>query len=140
MSPDRQLSGANSARPAVTALAWLCIGIVVIGVTYTVFAIRDTQTSNSPVLKSTAAAAQDAKRAADTIQDCVEPGGKCYERGQEQTAKAVGDIGQLQVNAVACAFTETQGAGDIEPAVLAKRITRCLQELADSAADSGPTG
>lgn len=35
--------------------------------------------------------------------DCTSPGGECYERGQERTGEAVGNINRIVVLAAACA-------------------------------------
>lgn len=38
-----------------------------------------------------------------TIRGCVDPDGECSKRGQEQTAKAVGDLNRVTILAAACA-------------------------------------
>lgn len=58
--------------------------------------IRDTQQQNSPLIKNTAATLA-------RIQNCTTPGRPCYERGQRQLARAVGDINRVVVLAAACA-------------------------------------
>lgn len=58
--------------------------------------IRDQQQQNSPLIENTD---QTLKR----IRSCTTPGQPCYERGQRQLAKAVGDINRVVVLAAACA-------------------------------------
>lgn len=57
--------------------------------------IRATQTRNSPVLH--------------VIQDCTQPSGACYKRGQQQTAKVVGNIGTNTAVIVVCALEVPKG-------------------------------
>lgn len=84
------------ARPALYALVGALVGFFLIGMTYLVVtsftttqAIRDTQKGSS--------------RSVEIIEDCTDPGGKCYRRSQERTAAIVGDIGKLAAYASACA-------------------------------------
>lgn len=58
--------------------------------------IRDTQQQNSPLIANTDATLE-------RIQNCTTPGRPCYERGQRQLARAVGDINRVVVLAAACA-------------------------------------
>lgn len=39
----------------------------------------------------------------EEVRSCTTPGGECYQRGQESTVKAVGDINRIVVYAAACA-------------------------------------
>lgn len=122
-------------RFAIGALLVAVVAMLSVA-TYGVVVIRSVQQDNTPTLNSAERAAvaaeeaaKDAKHTAKLVEGCVNPKGKCAQRGQKQTAKAIGDIGQLQVNAVACAFTETAGAEVIPPEELARRIAACLGEL-----------
>lgn len=134
----------NRRQVTVTVLAVAGGLLVIIALTavvvaaFTTASIRSTQTDNTGKIDNAeraASAAEDAakeaKRTAELLEDCVNPEGKCAQQGQKQTAKAIGDIGQLQVNAVACAFTESSGAEDMPPRELARRITVCLEQLAE---------
>lgn len=74
-----------------------CVVTVVLGIlivltvqsSATTQAIRGSQKNNQAVL--------------DTIQDCTQPAGACYKRGQKQTASAVSDINRVIILAAACA-------------------------------------
>lgn len=143
---DHPTPASRKRRRWLGLFAGLLVGVLIVGLVWAILtmysvldAVRNTQTDNSPVLTATAAAAKDAKKAADTIQDCVKPGGKCYERGQRQTAKAVGDISQLNVYGQACAIAEAQrpDAATVTPQVLAGRLSACITELAEQAQGPG---
>ena len=64
--------------------------------------IADKQATNSPKISETTETLR-------LVKDCVTPGGKCYERGQSQTAAAVGSLNEASVAAAsaaaACAAT-----------------------------------
>ena len=74
---------------------------------YTVLLVRQTQVDG-------VARSKDTKVLAEQIRSCTSPGGKCYERGQRQTAKAVDAIGAVNKSsaaaAAACAQTRTEYA------------------------------
>lgn len=115
--------------PILTAVVYLAVGALVTALIVTVFSIRDTQTENTPTLEA-------ANRSANLIEDCVKPTGKCFQRGQRRTAKAVGQIvggvRQVSIDAAACAATEARApdADALGAAELAARIDRCITELA----------
>jgi len=71
-------------------------------------AIRDTQVDNHTVL--------------DTIQDCTQPSGDCYMRGQKRTAGAVASINRVVILAAACAVgkhgTEIEIQSQIQTCVI----------------------
>jgi hypothetical protein len=84
--------------------------------------IRSTQTDNTTK----------ANRRDETLllmQDCVTPGGKCYERSQQQTAQVVGDISKA--NAIAAAAA-TSCAGEM-PHQAFSVIYRCTVARVDAA-------
>lgn len=56
------------------------------------------------------------------VRDCVTPGGKCYERGQRQTAAAVADINRVTVLAAACADKPAQQTQDEIYACVVRRL------------------
>lgn len=57
----------------------------------------------------TAERAKDNRATLRTIEDCTQPTGACYRRGQEQTANAVSSINQVVILAAACASGLPQG-------------------------------
>lgn len=62
--------------------------------------IRATQQSGSPVLKAI-------QRQNDTITDCTQPTGACYEDGQDRTTAVLSSAQQIIVLAAACAVDVT---------------------------------
>lgn len=63
-------------------------------------------------------------------QSCVIPGRACYERGQQQTAQAVGDINHVVILAAACAGNLPSG---IDADKREDLITACItKRLADA--------
>lgn len=77
------------------ALIGLLVGVLVVGVlvlivqTYQLAsAIRATQ---KPTVETV-----------DLIRDCTQPRGECFQRGQRQTANAVGDINLVTIYAASC--------------------------------------
>lgn len=98
-------------------LGWL--GITILGVTlaillsgmaYTVFLIRDSQIANVTRSKATETAAVEsknaavsAKSAADRIEDCTTQGGECYARQQENAGVFLGSVDRANKRAAALA-------------------------------------
>ena len=74
----------------------LLITVAIFGGAETTSDIRDTQQQNSPLIRNT-------DRTLQRVLSCTSPGKRCYERGQRQTAKAVGDINRVIILAAACA-------------------------------------
>jgi hypothetical protein len=77
------------------ALIGVAVGILLLGTlallvrTWSVTdQIRTAQETNAGVLEA--------------VQDCTQPGGDCFQRGQKQTAAAVGDINRVVILAAAC--------------------------------------
>lgn len=57
----------------------------------------------------------------DRIVECTTPGRECYDRGQEQTSAAVGDINRISVLAAACADRpRAQSVEQIQACVIAR--------------------
>lgn len=71
---------------------------------------------------------QDGRAVVDRINSCTTPGRACYERGQRQTARVVGDINRVTVYAAACASKM--------PGQSADQIQRCIVKLL---AEDAPT-
>jgi hypothetical protein len=104
-------------RRALIAARLTIVGLVVfmvasiVALLYAVSVIRGTQQNNAPKIDNT-------EETLKLVKDCVLPGGKCFERGQKQTADAVGSISLRQVAAVACGDQPgTQGPLEIAACV-----------------------
>lgn len=60
----------------------------------------------------------------ETIKNCTTPGRPCYERGQRQLAKAVGDVNRVVIIAAACASQPYgQSVADIQRCVVDQLAT-----------------
>ena len=99
-------SGPAKARAVLWSRIFIvCLAIFSVLVTglllYSTLLIRQTQVVN-------AERAQDTQSLTEQIRSCTSPGGKCYERGQKQTAKAVGAIGVVNRKSAAAAATCAQ--------------------------------
>lgn len=79
--------------------------------------IRQSQVTNTTTLNNSS-------RVLELVEDCTTPGGECYQRGRENTAGAVGDIGRVTVLAAACAAS-IEDANLSVPA-RADLIQRCI--------------
>lgn len=88
-------------------LAWMVLGLALCAVLAVVlFAILKAATTTDKIsaLQNTNARKIDAsEQSLALIKSCTTPGMDCYERGQRQSAKAVGDINKVIILAAACA-------------------------------------
>lgn len=92
------------------AVAWLGIGVLVVGVLLLVVRTSTLAATNAATL--------------DAVRDCTTPGRACYERGRRTTAAAVADITRISVYAAACADQPgRQSARQIE-ACITRRLNR----------------
>ena len=89
-------------RPAFGAAVGILVGCLVVAVLVLMVRtwsltdqIRESQKTNTGTLEAT-------QQTLDAVNDCTQPTGKCFKRGQSQTAKAVGDINRVVVLAAAC--------------------------------------
>jgi len=57
--------------------------------------IRESQKTNTGTLEAT-------QKTLDAVEDCTQPTGECFQRGQKRTASAVGDINRVVILASAC--------------------------------------
>lgn len=113
-------------RVFVVAMAGALIAAVV-----TLAQVRETQLEGTPLGKTLV-------KSAERILECTEPGtakqpaGECYQRNQQRTAKAVGDIGRINVLAVVC-------AADVDPSLPFKtRLAQVSKCVADGLAADPP--
>lgn len=92
------------------AVAGTVFAIVVAAVTAT--QIREAQVTNTQTINNT-------DETLRLIRDCTQPEGECYQRGQDNTADVVDNIGLLSAYAAACADQpEQQSADEIQACVL----------------------
>lgn len=97
--------------------ATLVIAVVVAAVTVT--QIRGSQVDNTRTINNTDATLENTKQTLEVLLDCTRPEGKCYQRGQDNTAEVVDNIGLLSAYAAACADEpEQQTADEIRDCVL----------------------
>ena len=89
-------------RPAFGAAVGVLVGVLIVAVLLMMVRtwsltdqIRDSQQTNTGTLEAT-------QQTLDAVNDCTQPAGECFKRGQSQTAKAVGDINRVVVLAAAC--------------------------------------
>lgn len=90
----------------------LLVGVVVVA------QIRGTQVTNTVKTDKSA-------ETLAVIKDCTSPSGKCYKRGQDQTAQVLSDVSRIIILAAACAVdvTPAQSVADRQAS-----ITNCLTE------------
>jgi hypothetical protein len=94
---------------AIVYLLLTALVIGVIGVVVQTFSLLSTVRETQKVSKSSV----------ETIRDCTEPEGQCYQESQKRTAKVVADIGKVSAYAAACADRPgTQTEDDVLACVL----------------------
>lgn len=79
--------------------------------------IREQQITNTKKIDDTA-------RILRLVRSCTTPGQPCYERGQRQTAAAVGDINQVVVLAASCADKPRQQSETEIQGCIIRRLAR----------------
>lgn len=101
-------------KPHIRVALWVtgCVAAaaLVVGMILGVFAIyelteatRATQLSNAQRSQDTKAAAEEAARSADRIEDCTTPGRECFEESQERLGRTVGSLNDYALAAAYCA-------------------------------------
>lgn len=83
------------ARNLMVLAVVVLVGGLLAVCTYSVVVIRETQVTN---VKRTA----NSNRTLAAIEDCTQPAGECFKRGQRRTAGAVADINRVVILAAAC--------------------------------------
>jgi hypothetical protein len=79
-------------------------------------------------------ARESSDRTLQAVRSCTTPGQSCYDRGQSQTAKAVGDINRVVILAAACSSSLPAGLS------VSDRQSRIQQCVIDRLAASRPAG
>lgn len=89
-------------RPAFGAAVGVLVGVLIVAVLLLIVRtwsvtdqIRESQKTNTGTLEAS-------QRTLDTVNDCTQPSGDCFKRGQKRTASAVGDINRVVILAAAC--------------------------------------
>lgn len=95
-SETEALRRAMVARRAFIAVGILALALALAVSLAVVVATRGTQQTNVPKIDNT-------ETTLELVQDCVTPGGKCYERGQRQTADAVQSLNEAAIDAASSA-------------------------------------
>lgn len=90
-------------RGALWAVIAAGVAVLIIGVVAVLIQTNNLTAAIRDQQKESVERAKDIQTTQQVIRDCTDPGGACFERGQRQTAKAVGDINQVIVYAAACA-------------------------------------
>lgn len=92
-------------RVRATVLGYLCVVVIVMSIFVTISflkqgvtteAIRETQQEGSPLV-------QRLSQVSETIEDCVNPSGKCFQDGAKRTSAAVESIGDIVAITIVCA-------------------------------------
>jgi hypothetical protein len=88
----------------------------------TLHAIRAQQQANAPKVDEALVAARAARRGVAILEDCLTPGGKCYERSQANQADVLDIVTQRFIYVMACSQnTATQTS--------VTALTRCVANL-----------
>jgi hypothetical protein len=112
-------------RAEIVTRVFIVLVAALLAVTaYGVFLIRHQQVQSVSTLSSAKQASHDAAETAKVIKSCVDPDGRCYQRGQRRTADAVANINRVVILASACAVGQTGSVGRIQTAVQACVIDR----------------
>lgn len=89
-------------RPWLGAVVGVLIGVLLVSVlamlvrTFSLAdSIRESQKANTGTLLSS-------QQTLKAVEDCTQPAGECFKRGQKATASAVGDINRVVILAAAC--------------------------------------
>lgn len=90
--------------------------------------IRQTQTTNSPLLRTTNKAAKAAQKGTARIIDCTTPGGECYQRSLMQTAKVTGNVNNFTARAATLASSCAANATGATFDELYAQVYRCVRE------------
>lgn len=104
-------------RRVIGLVIGVLIGVLVAGlatVPVLLGQIRSTQLEGTPTGKKLLASAE-------TIEDCTTPGGKCYERGQRQTAQILSSAQRIILLSAACSV-------DLDPA---QPVDRRVRDITD---------
>ena len=95
---------------------YLAAATAILLLVFTVMQIRVTQRSSVQTVKSSA-------KTLDVVEDCTQPNGKCFRRGQRQTASAVQTITEVQTQAaIFAAYCVRQ-----DPNSSVAQIERCVK-------------
>lgn len=86
------------------------------------------------IAKTNQANGEIAKQTLFTVKDCVTDGGACKARGEQQTAKAVGDISVAAIITAACSPSVTSDV----PRERYQQLVKCVQDLREQVGSQTP--
>lgn len=87
-------------KPNARTFAWVLVALLTGALVVTLLTATLVGTDNTNTIRENQ---RDTKASLSLIRSCTTPGQECFDRGQEQTAKAVADINRVAVYAAACA-------------------------------------
>jgi predicted PurR-regulated permease PerM len=87
---------------------------------WVVILIRQTQTTNAPVVIQTAQNTKEIHRLAERIQSCTEPQGQCYQDAQARQADLIGEPrGPINTVTVLATYCQLTKGADTVPEIIA---------------------
>jgi len=120
----RKVARAELSKRALFVLIGIVGGAIVLTQIFLLFAIRGTQNEGTPTGRRIVALSQTTVDLQRTINDCVNPEGKCYQRSRDNQADVVATLNLGALYAVYCVDRNPQA--DIED------IQRCVKDLYDA--------
>jgi hypothetical protein len=123
VTPDeqaRRIARATFVTRLFILVAAVVAAALVVGLVVLVGLIRSTQIDNTAKADARDETIANTARTLRLVRSCVTPSGKCYERGQAQTAEAVGNINRVVILAAACAAQMPGGT--------VESITKCVTD------------
>jgi hypothetical protein len=103
-------------KPSARTFGWVVIALLIAALTVTLLTATLVGADNTNTIRTSQRANAETLR---LIQDCTQPGGECYDRGQKQTADVVADLNRAAVYAAACADKPgVQGKDEIYACVI----------------------
>ena len=98
-------------RPVIGAVVGVLVGLLIVAVLALMVRTWSLTDQTREAQKTNTGTLEASQRTLDRVNDCTQPSGECFKRGQEQTAKAVGDINRVVVLAAACSVGLDQKLG-----------------------------
>lgn len=85
---------------------WVLVAVwalfVASGIGYTTYETRQTQVSNTGITHDTHATVADVERILFQLEDCLTPGGKCYQASQANQQHILAQVSELQTYHALC--------------------------------------
>lgn len=110
-------------RPLLGALIWVGGGLLILLVLVTMIQTRSLVGATRATQQTNTGTLNNSKATLDRVVDCTTAGHDCFDQQQAQTAKVVGSLNQVTIDAAsyaaACANDGVRGAEQIKSCVLA---------------------